>query len=247
MTDKVPCFRLSNAAKKAYLAFLALLLAACAESGGVRDGSGISWNSTTGTPGAELRAQVVVRHEHAVLYEFGARGVPTNKTYALWAKWLDGNQVRIPRNLVIDRSTHLLIGLKPVIVNINHMFRGEPVEYQLISRDRKIRAFTRAVPFPLEATGQGNCRLTFELLSENGLMFFGKGQGFSPREEIKSKSVSGTEVLRAPLHASKDGSFAVEVLPGVIGKAGGLARFSAVGKACSVTLHYRWGAAMQRQ
>lgn len=236
-----------NEAKGGYLAVLALLLAACAGPGELRQERGISWDQKSSTPGAALAAQVVARREHAVLYEFTVRGLPANKTYALWARWLDGEQGEIPHDLMIDSSGHVVHGKNRLIVNNHRMFKGEPVEYQLISSDGKARAFTRVVPFPLKATGKGNCSLTLQLVKENGRTFVVVGEGFSPEEEIQTQSVSGSEILRAEIRASKDGRFAAYVLPGVVGKTGGSARFTAIGKACGVTLHYKWGAAMQRR
>jgi hypothetical protein len=193
----------------------------------------------------------------SVVYKFRFSGFPRDKTYALWAKWLDGKTVRFGEFQVDDTGD--LVGTvandsRPIrmskyTVHFSRMYKGEPIIHALVSTDsaQTIKAFARTVPFPIRATGNGQCSLEAELLLPRGRPFAVMGHGFKPNEKIGTVSRSWPEVVKGNVEVEADGRFGSLVDPGVIGHTGGAASFTAVGESCEVTLQYEWGTAMKFQ
>lgn len=118
--------------------------------------------------------------------------------------------------------------------------RGAAWEVALVSADRNIRLFAKAIPYPIVAH-DGACTVSLELLSQRGDRFLASGSGFIPGDDVitesrysgravqKHKEVSSAELL--PLdtiaHGSRD--------------PGGSAQYTVTGRACNVVVDYEWG------
>lgn len=242
--------------------FLVLGLSACATTPSPTINSPITWIPKFGTPGVRVtfqeKSQTTVEGRPAVTYSADATGLPRDKTYALWQKWLDGKMALFGQfhfdasgvflgSLGSEGSTNQKIPLSKVTFHFYQMFRGEPANFALVSTDtdQTVKAFAHFVPFPLQAKGDGGCSLSMELLSPIGRLFGVIGEGFKPDEEVTTVSRSGGEILEEKQKATADRRFAAFIDPGVIGSAGGSASFQASGEACEVILNYEWGTAMK--
>jgi predicted enzyme related to lactoylglutathione lyase len=241
---------------------LVLGLSACATIPSPTINPPITWIPKFATPGVRLtfqeQSQTTVEGRPAVTYSVDITGLPKDKTYALWQKWLDGKIALFGQfhfddsgvlvgSLGSERSINQKMPLSKVTFHFYQMFRGEPANFALVSTDidQTVKAFANFVPFPLQAKGDGGCSLSMELLSQKGRLFGFMVEGFKPDEEVTTVSKSGGEILEEKQKAPADGRFAAIGDPGVIGSAGGSASFQASGKACEVILNYEWGTAMK--
>lgn len=243
---------------------LVLGLSACTTTPSTIINPPITWAPNFVTPGVQLtfqeQSQTTVKGKPAVTYSVDATGLPKDKTYALWQKWLDGKialmgQFHFDNSGVLvgfygEQSINPKIPLSPLSKStfyFSQMFRGEPANFTLVSTDidQTVKAFAHFVPFPLQAKGNRSCRLSMELLSPKGRLVGFMVEGFKPDEEVTTVSKSGGEILKEKQKAPANGRFAAIVDPGVIGSTGGSASFQASGEACEVILNYEWGTAMK--
>lgn len=210
------------------------------------------WDYGSGTTGAQLLFEnpraTTKNGRPVVLYSPRAVGVPQDRTYALWEKWLDGKTGLLGQFRVTDAGSLVTIqGQLLGDMAFYSMFAGEPLEFALISNEtnQSTKTFVRIIPFPLKAAGAGGCRLAMELISPYAASVAFRADGFQPNEEVMTVSKSGPEVLEGKAAASADGGFLMIILPGVVGSRGGPASFEAQGSSCRVTITYNWGTAMK--
>jgi hypothetical protein len=196
----------------------------------------ISWEPVTPTPGAQIKLEKASDG----FYVMRASGFPANKEYVLMMKYLDGKIGTVP---IADIQA--LLGGKYSFVYSN-VYRGEPIEYAVISSDGTVRAYTRIIPFPLEAKSKNGCKLVMSLVSPDLMNFAINAEGFGKGEVVKTTSRSGQETLVSNTTASEDGGFVVIIAPGVVGQTGGEATFEASSSSCTVQINYDWGTAMKR-
>jgi len=215
-------------------AFVIFLLVAC--SANVRATPEISWDDKLATPGA----QITFEKESESSYTMRVSGLPKDKDYVLWMKWVDDKIQRLP----VPDTKGLFEGKAKF--NFSKMYRGEPILFALVSSDQAVRVYAQLIPFPLDATDEGGCKLSLAILSANQRLLGIIGEGFQPGEQVTTISKSESEILRDEKIALENGRIAVIIDPGVIGKTGGLPTFQAVSKTCDVTLRYAWGTAMKR-
>ena len=91
--------------------------------------------------------------------------------------------------------------------------RGESFTLALMSDDKSVTAFARAVPFPIHAR-DGRCHcLWVEPLSADGYVFLNGGEGFEPSEELAMRSQSAGEVMEGAQKPSDKGSFMTVISP----------------------------------
>lgn len=154
-------------------------------------------------------------------------------------KWLDGKIENIPVEYAFLEGN--------LTLSYHHYFRGEPIDYALISTDQTVRVYAQLTPFPLEAKSEGGCKLSMTLLSPNLRTFVITGEGFKPGETVTTISKSDSEIIEKEGIALGDGRINTFIIdPGVVGKTGGTATFQASSKTCNVTVSYEWGTAMKR-
>lgn len=196
----------------------------------------ISWEPVRPTPGAQIKLEKT----SGPFFVMRASGFPADKKYVLMMKYLDGKIGAVP----ID-DIQALIGGKFSFVYSN-VYRGEPIEYAVISIDETVRAYTRIIPFPLEAKSNKGCQLAMSLVSPDLTNFAINAEGFGKGEVVQTTSRSGQETLVSKITASDDGGFVVIIAPGVVGQTGGEATFEATSPSCTLQIKYDWGSAMRR-
>lgn len=96
-----------------------------------------------------MGAQITFEKKSESSYTMRVSGLPKDKDYVLWMKWIDG---RTWNESVPD--TNALFEGKSVFT-YHHVYRGEPLDYAIISSDQAVRAYAQLIPFPLEAIGEG--------------------------------------------------------------------------------------------
>src|SRR6266496_215644 len=181
-----------------------------------------------------------------VNYALQADGLPQGKSYTLVGKWMNG-KVGVIKALHLDASGRVLTqDGEELSVALGRMFRGEFIEFTLASDDGTVKASVAMTLHPMEAAGNGGCRLSVKPMSIRGDVFQIIGAGFQPGQKIKAVAISEGEVAHPRWKAKDDGSLNVVVLPAVVGKSGGEASVTASDASCSVTVRYNWGDAMMR-
>ena len=124
-------------------------------------------------PGIHLGLQEVTRaktegHED-VCYRVQAEGLPLEDTYWLYQHWISDLTVAMPEPFQLD-DRGILFQDQPGDFNLclNRMVRGEPMGFALVSRETEAKAFAEVIPFPLEAMGEGGCRIQMTLVHARG-------------------------------------------------------------------------------
>jgi hypothetical protein len=207
------------------------------------------WGPAFNTAGASLDLVEAERRTSAggstVLYIVKATGLPQGVVFDVWSRPLSKQPQLVPWKASTDPKGRVVDADDPseeLPAGIQNFAKGEPFEMALISQDGKTRVFGRVVPFPLEATGAGGCRLAVELARNDGQMFIISGSGFVPGEQVTWTSVSAGERIANVATVKSDGALdRVFFLPAVIGQSSGVARYSVQGSRCSVAVEYEWG------
>jgi tetratricopeptide (TPR) repeat protein len=201
-------------------------------------------------PGARLTFRETSRsaspHGELVHYALKAAGLPEGKSYSLTAKWMNGT-TRVINRLHIDGSGRVLTedGTEADLT-LGKMFPGEFIEFTLAADDGTAKASVEIALFPIEAMGNGSCRLSVKPMSARGDAFLITGSGFKLDEDIKSVERVDGQTIDKRLKAKGDGSLKVVVFPGAAGRSGGTASLTASDTSCSVTIRYSWGSEMTR-
>ena len=111
----------------------------------------------------------------------------------------------------------------------------------LVDNQNRILTFTKTIPFPIAAKGEGRCHLWVELGSLSGTLFAIYGEGFEPGEEINFVVRSENEETNGRRKLRENGKFATILFPAVIGKQSGLATYTATGQRCNLKVEFEWG------
>ncbi|MBC7624863.1 MAG: hypothetical protein H7232_15930, partial [Aeromicrobium sp.] len=197
----------------------------------------------------EERGATVVSGKRAMSYGFVASGYPTDKIYFTWLRMLSGQTILLD-TLRADASGVLVTErgapLAKQTFNLYGLYRGEAVDVALVSQDQSVRAFSRVVPFPLEARDKG-CTLVIEMATAGGRQFAVRGDGFQPKEEIVTTFRIDDQAKTQKQPASSTGSFVDVVDTTQATRAGGTASYQAAGKRCKVSLSHEWGSASKKQ
>jgi hypothetical protein len=117
---------------------------------------------------------------------------------------------------------------------------GETAKLAMISMDNTVRGYTNTIPHPIEVR-EGNCSLTLQLLTSEGLAFGAMGEGFVPGEEVTVISQNNKEIMESEQPATSDGRVLTIIAAGVSGRSSGTGRLALTGRECNVTVDYDWG------
>lgn len=177
-------------------------------------------------------------------YAFQADGFPQEKSYSLTGKWMNG-KTRSFQALRIDGSGRVFSpdGVE-VDLTLGKMFPGEFIEFTLAADDGTAKASVEITPFPMEAAGDGGCRLMVKPMSVRGDILQISGSGFRPDQEIKVVATLDRMSHDERWKAKADGTVQTVVFPGGAGRNGGEGIVTASDGACSVTVRYDWGVAV---
>lgn len=180
-------------------------------------------------------------------YALNASGLPQGKSYSLGGKWMNG-RIGVIKGLHIDVSGRVLTEDREELdLALGRMFPGEFIEFILAADDGTAKASVEITRFPIEAVGNGGCRLSVKPMSINGQIFQISGSGFQPDQKIKGGSTSEGEAAPARWKTKSDGTLPkIVILPAVRGKSGGKASVTASDTSCSVMVRYHWGTEMTR-
>jgi hypothetical protein len=191
----------------------------------------------------------------ALRFRLLATGVPRGLTYGVWTRDFTHGFHEVLSGFRADDTGKLLsVGdgtgrprdLSEIVLDPGPYFRGAIWEVALVSEDRTITAFTRAIPRPMVAR-DGGCVVTLELVSHRGQRFLAAGNGFGPGENVVVESRWAGRVQQKRVRTSAEGRLPPDVLTHVAAGTDHGARYSVKGRSCEVTIDYEWGeAAFQR-
>ncbi len=203
------------------------------------------------TPGAQLllteKSRDTKQGFEMVNFSLKAEGLPKDQRYALYGRWMDGSSKEAARGIRIDEAGNVLDDKgEPVTLSFGGMFPGEYVTIALVSEDGKAKTFGEITLHPIQAEGNGGCRLAVRPLDPKGQTFAIFGTGFGPGSKLKIVGTSVNEVMRETKNAGSDGTLPKTViLPAVVGRTGGDASYEVSDSECSVKVLYKWGDEMR--
>ena len=206
------------------------------------------WGPQNVTPGAVLTLQELGRGtkdgKQVVQYRLVGSGFPQGKSYKVWFRNVGASPSAWKLDFYVDNSGELIgndgPALAAITLNAAHFAKGEPLEAMVISTDQTVKAFAKAIPFPIEAK-EGRCRLWLELASRKGGLFMVFAEGFEPEEEVATVSRSNGEVLQQKIKASGDGKLPpIGLLPAAVSRQYA-ANYTVISKSCNLTVLYEWG------
>jgi hypothetical protein len=186
---------------------------------------------------------------NGVSYRLQAFGVPQQIHFGLFTKDFShsfheiasGFHVDDFGNLAsIDSTVNRRQRLDEMVLAPGPYPMGAAWEVALVSTDRTIRAFAKAIPRPVTAR-DGTCTVSLELVSQRGDRFIVSGGGFFPGDEVITESRYSGRVIQKRQQISADG-----ILPSVTISHGSRgtdrsARYMVKGQSCEVVLDYQWG------
>ena len=110
----------------------------------------------------------------------------------------------------------------------------------LISVDRKLQAFAKAIPHPISVR-DGTCEIALQLVSHRGEKFLASGSGFVPGDILITESRYAGRVIEKRLRISAGGLLPPQViLHGATGS-DRRASYAVKGRSCEITVAYLWG------
>lgn len=219
-----------------------------------------NWEPWHSTPGVHLRMVEAGRRKQGgttlVGYKFEADGVPSDRTFRL-LMWSSGGEVStLIDGLTATHTGHLVCTdpiradfalwkceaqrLGELNIGVLRQVRGEATRAALVSRDGSVRAFARAVPFPLEAE-DGACRLELESLAPEYRTFVLWARGFPAGSPARVGMRVGSDTREVVVRADEQGRFHLRLEPDEPGEDGGKATVRAVSPDCRPELDFEWG------
>lgn len=170
-------------------------------------------------------------------------GLSKDKVYYLWSKGLrQSAPTQYPLEMSIGDGGYVVPkgSSAPMSLGLHSYAKGEALTVALMTADKSIIAFGKVILYPIEAK-QGSRRIWVELIGATGNSFVIYGEGFEPNEELETTSASDGEVVKYKTKVNGNGQFVTMLLPAVVGKQSGLATFTVVGKAGTLTVSFEWG------
>lgn len=198
------------------------------------------WNDTFATAGTSLMLEEKARMSGPqgmgtlIRYEPKSTGFSSDEAVSLWRK-VGTEYEKLPAAL--NDSGVVLIGGFDVFM-VGNFHSGEALDLALVSKTGK-RAQAKVIPFPIQAQGADGCSASAELLTKTAHLFLITVKGFESGEDVQVTSEYKDEKLTNTHTASEVGELKFPVLYGKGDR--GKARFTAVGKECTVTLEYNVG------
>jgi hypothetical protein len=183
-------------------------------------------------------------------YQLRAFGFPKGVKLLLWSKEFDHSFHQMASVFQVDKSgnvvssnpdkTNRLRRLDEITFGPGAYPRGALWEVALVSVDRKLQAFAKAIPYPITA-GNGPCSVSLELVSHRGEKFLVSGSGFLPGDEVITELRYAGRVVEKRVRATTEGSLPPQVLLHASVNTDRQARYSVKGRSCDVAVDYDWG------
>jgi len=241
------------------LACIALVVgvAACSTSNGEAEIEEFDWNfrsnDSVGLDGVEIERRLSEEGFTFVRYQFRGVGFPEPGSYELRTRNVGGREFIVSK-VWFEKGTLMFEDPRtdepgPFEIETGMMRGGEGLSIAVYEPDFDeddeviIRAKTDLVPHPIEAEGEGGCRLVVRVRpkSQYGIYISGFGQG----EALVLELVVSEWSRRWPIDDFGDGGTGLLVVdPRDSGYLGGAAQFYADGENCSVAVRFPFGETM---
>lgn len=211
-----------------------------------KPGSGTSgppftWDVIKGsecTPGTSLTLKEVSRlrlsETTVVEYEVHAQGFSAAENPVLVHRLMNEQYMTNPLVVFDDKDLTLL---RPNLTVGNYV-KGEALELALFTSDGSKHAQARAIPFPINAEGAGPCRASAQAVLVGGQGFALLFEGFEPDERV---SIEGQFKEKRTSHSIDRAAEGVFLIVDFDPEDRGEASYTAIGKACSITLKFKVG------
>jgi hypothetical protein len=95
--------------------------------------------------------------------------------------------------------------LHPEEVTFGNAVPGEALDLAFMTQDGSKIAQARVIPFPIEESGTGGCKVTAQAVMKQGRGFAIIGEGFAPGEDVVFRSTHGSKQTEKNLRASPVG------------------------------------------
>ena len=211
------------------------------------------------TPGLRLEMRELQQFTPALSpkYQLKAFGFPPGNKVLLWAKEFDHTVRQMGSVFEVVKSGSVLEAksirgtrrrrLEDLVFEPGSYPQGALWEMALVSVDRKLQAYAKAIPYPISAR-DGTCELTLQLVSHRGEKFLVSGSGFIPDDEVTVKSHYAGRMNEKRVRISTEGLLPPQVLLHVSRSGDATALYRVKGRACDVEVGYKWGdAALKRK
>lgn len=204
-------------------------------------------DSRRSTPGPRLEL-VALPNEHGAKYQLHVEaGLPRNVLFRILTKDFSHGFHTVASGFQVDDSGKLVSTEAGGTVRLEEMTfapgpypRGAAWELALVSADRDIRLFAKAIPYPIVGH-DGPCSVSLELVSQRGDRFLASGSGFITGEEIITESQYSGRVVEKHKKVSSAELFPLDSIAHGSRGSGGNARYTVIGRACKVVVDYDWG------
>jgi hypothetical protein len=210
-------------------------------------------DSRHASPGIRLEMQLLppTVTEPDARYRLEAFGFPRGVKLLLWAKEFDHSIHQLVASIFqVDKSGNVMASnadrdgqprpLDQMSFGPGPYPRGALWEVALISVDRKLQAFVKAIPHPISVR-DGTCEIALQLVSHRGEKFLASGSGFVPGDNLLTESRYAGRVIEKRVRISAEGLLPPQVL---LHRAVGFdhgAHYAVKGRSCAMAVEYNWG------
>ena len=141
-------------------------------------------------------------------------------------------------NATADPAHNIVAG-EPFMINLLAP-KGQPFQFAVVSADERSRAFTRIIPFPIEAE-TGHCHLSVVEIIPAYAGILITLSGLQSNEAVVLKCNCGNKGYETKGTADEKGIFKAAVQTGVKGKQSGTLEFELKAQSCKVGMQIPWG------
>ena len=202
--------------------------------------------------GATFEAQrlpdtVIPRVGSVASYKFVARNFKPDDRLFLYSQTLSGPLKLITEYQVDDDGTLARQVSDGTMILDNDVwlmfdfFRGEPVRYWLISKDKTTSLSCKFIPYPIVAKGRDGATIELCRLIPDAKLVICEGEGFLPDEELYVTSKSANKMIANVPVQCPNGKFSITFEPCPPGKTGGAGFVEIKRQNERLILEYDWG------
>ena len=230
---------------------IALLFLFCVQSAFAHDPFILDARRPTPGPRLELieLSAIGVQSEKRYRLHVGP-GLPRGVVFGVFTKPFDHAFHEVEPGFQVDESGNLMSGegreagarrrLDEIAFGTGRYPLGAAWEVALVSSDRAIRIFSKAIPYPIVAS-DGTCAVSLELSSHLGDRFVASGRGFPPGENVLTQLRYSGRLIEKQSRISPEGLLAPDLISHrAIGADRG-ARYTVKARSCEVSVEYDWG------
>jgi hypothetical protein len=204
------------------------------------------WGPDYASPGLTLSLDEVNRTgepgETQVGYSLTTTGVPPGDDYSLWRLDLGSNEPwQWAESVTVDDDGAVTVhseNQEYSSVAAVGFVRGQRFQVALMNADESIRVFASVFPFPIEASGEGGCRVWVELGALDASMFYLHAEGFQPGEPLVFGATPRSDLGNSRSFADEAGSYLSIEYPGQLT---GRTHYTVTGANCSASVSYERG------